>query len=304
MTRGRLLRAVRDRVIAALGRGHVAGPTVEDAVRVAEQEATAGGTTTLGPWSASGDDPKIVLARQREAVSAIASAGLPASVSIKLPELHYDERLLADVLSWAAAHRVGIHLDSLQADTAGATFERLREVVADHPDIGCTLPGRWARSVRDAEDVVGMGVRSVRVVKGQWEDPGDPKRDPADGMLEVVDALRGGGAAVGVATHDEGLAARCLERLVASDTDCRLEQLYGLPRLDVALFQRQLGVGHLLYVPYGEAYLPYALTQALRHPRILAWAARDLVGHPRRHQPSGLEADRPPVGRLALVTDR
>jgi proline dehydrogenase len=237
---------------------------------------------TLGPWAARDEAPIDVLATHREAVVAIAAARLPASLSVKLPELAYDERLFAELLAWAAEHRVAVHLDSLRPDTATRTFACLREVVADHPDIGCTLPGRWSRSVRDAEAVLDMGVRSVRVVKGQWEDPAEPKRNPARGVLEVIDALRGGGAEVGVATHDEPLAAESIGRLLASQTGCRLEQLYGFPRLDVGLWRRRFGLGYLVYVPYGQAYLPYALTQALRHPKILTWVARDLVG--RRQQ--------------------
>ena len=269
---------VRSRVIATLGRGYIAGSGLADAMRVGESEAAAGARLTLGAWIAADDPPDEALARHRDAVAAIAASGLPATVSVKLPDLDFDETRLAALLTWATAHQVSIHLDSMRPGTAAPTFERLREVVADHPTIGCTLPGRWPRSVADAERVVEMGVRSVRVVKGQWADPDDPDRDPASGVLEVIDALQGSGAEVGVATHDEPLAYEALDRLVSTNTPTRLEQLYGLPRLDVAAVRRRFGVDHLVYVPYGEAYLGYALTQALRNPRILTWAARDLIG--------------------------
>jgi proline dehydrogenase len=277
-------------VIATLGRGHIAGPDITDAVRVAEEEARAGAQLTLGRWSPKGAPPTEVVAGHEEAILAIAAARLPASVSVKLPELAYDEELFAGLLDFAAARGVSVHLDSLHVDSAVPTFERVRDVVADHPDIGCTLPGRWERSVRDAEALARMGVRSVRVVKGQWADPDDPRRDPARGVLEVVDALRGSGIDVGVATHDERVAYAALDRLLDARTPCHLEQLYGLPRLDVGAVRRRFGIGPLVYVPYGEAYLPYALTQALRHPKILLWAARDLIGLRSGHQRGGPRA--------------
>jgi hypothetical protein len=39
----------------------------------------------------------------------------------------------------------------------------------------------------------------------------------------------------------------------------------------------RLRVGVRVYVPYGEAYMPYALGQIRRKPRILLWLAKDLA---------------------------
>jgi proline dehydrogenase len=271
------LTSVRTHLLSTLGRSHVAGPSITDAVRVGGEEADAGAWLTLGPWRSRRDSPTAVLSAYQDAISAIAEAALPATLSIKLPDLDFDDDLVAEVLDTAARHGVELHVDSMKPGTEVRTLERLPDLVAAHPALGVTLPGRWARSVADAELVADAGVRSIRVVKGQWADPADPKRDAVRGVLDVVHVLRGGVATVGVATHDEALALDCLDRLVGAGTECRVEQLYGMPRLDVHGIEARFGVGHLVYVPYGEAYLPYAVARAVRDPRILTWIARDLI---------------------------
>src|SRR5690606_24601998 len=100
-------------------------------------------------------------------------------------------------LDVARRRGVGVHLDSMHPDTADRTLALLPLLLAVHPGLGCTLPGRWARSVEDARYVTDLGVRSVRVVKGQWADPADPRRDARAGVLAVVDALRSPGVGAG-----------------------------------------------------------------------------------------------------------
>jgi proline dehydrogenase len=82
---------------------------------------------------------------------------------------------------------------------------------------------------------------------------------------------------VGVATHDPLLAAEAIRRLQAAGTPCVQELLYGLPMRTQVAQARQLKVGVRIYVPYGQAYMPYALSQIRRKPRIVWWLLRDLV---------------------------
>jgi proline dehydrogenase len=100
---------------------------------------------------------------------------------------------------------------------------------------------------------------TVRVVKGQWVDREVPERDPRAGFLEVIDGLAGKAKGVAVATHDPQLARESILRLQASSTPCELELLFGLPVRRVLPVAAELGVPVRYYVPYGSAWLPYAL---------------------------------------------
>ena len=141
---------------------------------------------------------------------------------------------------------------------------------------GIALPGRWRRSVGDAATAQRLGL-GVRVVKGQWAEPGHNGVDPASGFLQVVDALRGHRPGVAVATHDAGLLAESLRRLIASGTPCSAELFLGLPFRAPALAARRLGVPIRVYVPYGHGGAPYDVADVAEHPAAAWWLLQDLV---------------------------
>jgi proline dehydrogenase len=95
------------------------------------------------------------------------------------------------------------------------------------------------------------------------------------GYLETIDRLARRAKHVSVASHDPALVEDAIRRLQAAGTPCDIELLYGLPMRGVRKLAEQLGVGIRVYVPYGEAYMPYALGQIRRKPRILGWLAKD-----------------------------
>ena len=146
-----------------------------------------------------------------------------------------------------------------------------------HDDLGCTLPGRWVRSLDDAERATEKGL-AARVVKGQWADPDAPDRDGREGCLEVVRRLAGKARLVAIATHDVPLAERCVRVLQETSTPVELELLHGLPMRGALSMARRCRVPVRVYVPYGESWLPYSLDYVERHPEVMLWLVRDLLG--------------------------
>jgi proline dehydrogenase len=263
-------------LLSAAARSYVAGPELEDAVDLARSLAAGatGPATTVCFWDGPGDPPSHVAARYLETVRAIAAADLDSYVSIKVPSLAFDAALLAEVVAEARALDVRVHFDSLGPEVADRTFQSIEEARRLSPNLGCTLPGRWRRSVDDADRAVRLGL-AVRVVKGQWEDAEANGPDPARGYLDVIGALAGRARKVAVATHNPALASDAIRRLQAAGTPCELELLYGLPSRGALEVARRLGTPVRFYVPYGHAWLPYGIRQAARNPRILWWMLRD-----------------------------
>lgn len=257
-------------------RAYYAGPEIEDAVRVCQRFSRQGVGGTVGYWPGDDDTPRSLADRYLASIDAVAKAGLDCSVSIKAMALEFDRGLVAEITNKAKAMGVGIHHDSRAKEFADQTFELVTESARSYPRIGCTLPGRWQRSLRDADLVVDLGV-PVRVVKGQWEDPDHPDIDPHDGFLAVIDRLAGRARHVGVATHDPKLAREALRRLLDAGTACELEQLFGLPTRDTMRVARELGVPTRFYIPWGHSWVPYAFRWALANPRVLWWVARDTM---------------------------
>jgi proline dehydrogenase len=269
----RLIGATAGRVASRAARRYVPGPLLADALAVREGAERRGFASTLGYWDSRSDDAAAVERQFTAAVAALESQS-DAEVSLKVPALGLDATRVGRIVAAAGAARVRVHCDSLQPPTQDATIE----LAADcRPSPGITLPSRWRRSAEDAERAIAAGLR-VRVVKGQFTD-GSPKaslgRAP---FLDLVDRLAGRAALVAVATHDPELAALAARRLRTAGTTFELQVLYGLPAAGVEAVARELDAPLRLYVPYGSAYLPYALRSAWRSPRTVVRLGRDLLG--------------------------
>jgi proline dehydrogenase len=208
----------------------------------------------------------------------LAAADLDSYVSIKLSAMDFDAALFAELAS--AAERTGrrLHVDSLAPETAEPTW-RLAAGVASSAPFGMTLPSRWHRSLDDARRAVEKGYR-LRVVKGHWADDHGERIDPRAGFLDVIDRLCGSNVSVGVASHDVGLLRESLRRLTVSGTPCEAELFLGMPFRGPSKVAKSYGVPVRLYVPYGDAWPGYGITDLITHPRTIWWLAQDLAfGH-------------------------
>ena len=147
---------------------------------------------------------------------------------------------------------------------------------ASADNLGLVIPGRWLRSLDDADWAVERGVR-VRVVKGQWPDPAAPDRDLRQGFLEVIDRLAGRARHVGVASHDVPTAAEAIRRLRAAGTSCELELLLSLPTVAVD----QLGPAErrqrATLCPLRQRLHSLRDQPVARNPRIAWWIVKNLV---------------------------
>lgn len=265
-------------VVRRAARNYIAGETVADALRVVRQLNERGLRATIGFWDTEQQGSREVADQYLAGLAGLAGDEQGTNLSIKLPSLRYSPELLGEVISKGQTVGRRIHFDAMAPDSAERTRAMIDEVLAARPgiDLGVTLPGRWKRSLDDAPWAAQRQLY-VRVVKGEWADPLDPRRDLRSGFLETIDRLAGKAQAVGVATHDPGLAAEAIGRLQAAGTPCCLELLYGLPMRAQLAVARRMGVPAQVYVPYGEAYMPYALSQIRRKPRVLWWLLRDLA---------------------------
>lgn len=259
-------------------RHYVAGTHLEDALRLAGELRAQGYRLSLGYWNGLSEPPEAVLDAYREAIDAAAGLGDDVRIAIKTPALRSDQDGFLTLLQRCRDTGVGLHLDAMRPKDADAMFGLLRLGAEESDQLGCTLPGRWRRSLADGEWAASRAL-VVRVVKGQWPDPdGEPPGSVAQRYLQVVDRLAGGACRVLVATHDPALAAAALDRLQAQGTSCELELLHGLPSRRVLPLAHARGVPVRLYLPYGYAWLPYALSTVRRNPRILFWLLRDALG--------------------------
>jgi proline dehydrogenase len=190
------------------------------------------------------------------AVDEIHRIGLDSHLSLKPLALAFRQDLLTKVAARADSLNVPLHFDSPPAEVADIEFSAISQAAIVHSDIRVTVPGRWRRSMVDAEWALSRGL-GLRIVKGEWADPDDPLRDGRAGVLSLVDGVAGRAAHVSIATHDAELAREALMRLRLAGTRCELEVLAGRGVERPLAVARQLGVPVRFYVPYGKAPSPY-----------------------------------------------
>ena len=270
-------KAALHRALEPVSRRYVAGAELGDALATRGRLAERGLGATLGLWDGPADTPRGVADGYLAAIDGLGGAGSGDYVSIKFPALGLSRDLLGEIVARGAKRGRRVHLDAMAPDTAEPTRDAVDRLVAETPEavVGVTLPARWLRSPDDAGWARARGL-PVRVVKGEWTDPVAPDRDPREGYLAIIDRLCGATSHVAVASHDPQLVETALRRLLAAGTPCGLELLYGLPARRPIEVARALGVPVRVYVPYGHAYMPYALSQLHRRPRMALWLARDL----------------------------
>jgi proline dehydrogenase len=263
------------KLIQRAASAYIAGSTLKDASDVCERLAREGIASTMCYWDAYTDHPQLISEAYVGLLGVISNVP-DCYLSVKAPALKFDIEAVKRIIHEARRINAMVHFDALGPDTVDRTFELIAAARGAYGKLSCTLPGRWRRSLRDAARAIELGLR-VRVVKGEWPGLDGDETDPREGFLEVIDALAGRASQVAVATHNPTIARHSFRRLTDAGTPCELELLYGLPQQPMLNIARTFGVRTRMYVPYGQAGLPYRLKHAVRNPRIIGWFLHDLL---------------------------
>ena len=253
---------------------YVGGETLGEALGVIHRLGGEGLAATLGFWDKNGECPQAVGDICLDAIRRL--SGSDCQVSLKPPVLRYDHALAEVLAAIAAQCGVGLYCDSHGSETAEPSLAFAEALAAKLGGgrLGVTLPGRWARSLRDADWALERGL-AVRVVKGQWPDPADPARDIATSFLQVIARLAGRARHVAVATHDFALGREAMTRLRDADTSCELGVLLGMPAKPLIAWAKQNGVRVRVYVPFGPGFVPNAIRILRRNPRLILAVAKE-----------------------------
>jgi proline dehydrogenase len=285
----RLLPAVPKPVVRRLSSRYIAGPSIDDAIRVVERLNAKGKLATvdvLGEEITSPDEARAIARSYHDVLARVDAAKLSANVSVKLTglglELDHDlcRENLAAVVRDAAARGNFVRIDMEDSATTDRTHALYRELLdAGHENTGVVLQAYLRRT---SDDLVGLD--NVRLCKGIYVEPPELAyrefEEVRANYVRSLERLVAQGTYVGIATHDEHLIGEAL----------RIVHGAGL-RNDRYEFQMLLGVrpdradelvaqGHRLrvYVPYGQHWYEYSLRRLQENPKIAGYVAADTVG--------------------------
>ena len=285
----RLLPAVPKLVVQRLSSRYIAGPSVDDAIRVVERLNAKGKLATvdvLGEEITSPDEARAIAGQYHDVLARIDAGGLDANVSVKLTgiglELDHDlcRDILESVVRDAAARGNFVRIDMEDSSTTDRTLDLYRGLrEGGRANVGVVLQAYLRRTSSDLE-----GLENVRLCKGIYVEPPELAYREFEAVranyVRCLERLVAQGTYVGIATHDEHLIVEAL-RIVGEA---------GLPR-ERYEFQMLLGVrpdradalvadGHRLrvYVPYGQQWYEYSLRRLQENPKMAGYIAADIFG--------------------------
>lgn len=250
----------------------------DEAISVCEKLYRRGMGSTVGYWNDRNDTPRKITDINLEALSKLSCHAPKSYLSVKAPPLHYSRELSYEMAARANEIGIRLHFDAHGPETCSSTFKLIDSLLPTMPRIGCTLPGRWDRSLADADWAIERQLY-VRVVKGAWRDVQGNSINLRTGFLNVIDRLAGKAPHVSIATHDQVLAETAMNRLSLAGTPCELELIFGLPDNKLRTVADTMNIPIRYYVPCGHGWPQFLIGQMRTNPsRTLSIALKAALG--------------------------
>jgi proline dehydrogenase len=287
------LPAVPKPIVGYFSRRYIAGPTVEDAFRVARQLSARGAMATLDILGEFISTPEEAAANARaylDLLHAIARSGLrQVNVSVKLTALGLllePSPCLDHVRRLAGAAREldnFVRIDMEDAQCTSRTIEVYRRLRADFPrEVGLVLQARLRRTMADVLDL-SREPSNFRLCKGIYVEARPiafvDREIIRRNFTRVLEAMLDRGAYVAIATHDELLMWEALDLLARRGLPPEAYEFQMLLGVDEQLRDILLAAGHRLrvYVPFGEQWYAYSIRRLRENPQIAGYAFKAIL---------------------------
>jgi proline dehydrogenase len=285
----RLLPVVPRPVVQLFSARYIAGSTLGDAVatvRALNGDGKMATVDVLGEEITREDEARAIAKAYCDVFAAIDREGLDANVSVKPTALGLD--LSSDLcrenleLLLAAADGNFVRIAMEDSSTTSETLRLYRDLREDgHTNVGVVLQAYLRRTLDDIRSLADLRP-NVRLCKGIYVEPPSIAYTDHDAVranyVRALDALLEADAYVGIATHDEWLIGRALERVDGMARDAyELQMLLGVREERAS---QLVAAGHRLrvYVPFGEHWYRYSLRRLQENPAMAGTIARATVG--------------------------
>jgi proline dehydrogenase len=286
----KLLPAVPKPLVQRISSRYIAGPELRDATRVVRELNTRGKLATvdvLGEEVLDAEATRRFVDAYEDVLAEIERTGLDSNVSVKPTALGLKLDLdlcrenLAAVVDDAAARGTFVRIDMEDSSTTTDTLRLYRELrESGRGNVGVVLQAYMRRTVADVRALADLEP-NVRLCKGIYVEPPELAFTDFDAVranfVKALDELLGARAYVGIATHDEWLVQRGLERVAGKPREAyEFQMLLGVreERAD-----ELVAAGHRLrvYVPFGREWYGYSLRRLQENPKVAGYIAGDTL---------------------------
>jgi proline dehydrogenase len=279
-------------IVWQFSKKYIAGPHLDDAVRVVKALEARGMKATLdvlGEHVSREEETRDYAEQYLSVLETISTTGLDANVSLKPTQMGlalsedvcYEN--VSSIVSRAAELGNSVRLDMEDSPYTTATVELYRRLRQSFENVGLVLQAYLYRTLEDVRALAPLKP-NYRLCKGIYVEPRSVAYQDREVVRSnfalVLDEMLARGSYVGIATHDEQLVW----------DGWRLVDKHGL-RPDQYEFQMLLGVredlrsaivsrGHKLrvYVPFGRHWHAYSMRRLRENPAIARHIIRSLLG--------------------------
>jgi len=228
---------------------------------------------------------------------AMHDAGISGNIAVKPTQLGLDLdpqlslSLAGEIAAEAARLQNTIEIDMEGSAYTDATLRIFEAVQREHGNVGIAIQAYLFRSQADLERLAPLKPK-VRLVKGAYQEPSSvafqKKSDVDANYRKLLDQLfgkmvppsgNGNGPRMAIATHDPALvdyAFAKIRQLHLTAHQYEFQMLLGIRR---DLQEKVLSEGHpfRVYVPFGEAWVPYFMRRLSERPANLSFVLRSLL---------------------------
>lgn len=276
------------RLAQRLSARFVAGPTLDDALRVGRRINNEGIVLTLDHLGESVTSlGEAAQARDvyLRALTAIHEHGVRGNVSLKLTQFGLDlsadacRANVAQLVERAASLTGFVRIDMESSEYTDRTLGLVEDLYAQYGSVGTVIQAYLYRSRKDIERLCARRIR-VRLCKGAYLEPANVafarKADVDRNYLDLMRLLLDQSDQPAIATHDERIIdqtkAYAARKGIGRDR-FEFQMLYGIRR---DLQRRLVAEGYRLrlYVPFGKAWYPYLMRRLAERPANLFFLAR------------------------------
>ena len=276
------------RLAQRLSARFVAGPTLDDALRVGRRINSEGIVLTLDHLGESVTSlGEAAQARDvyLRALTAIHEHGVRGNVSLKLTQFGLDlsadacRANVAQLVERAASLHGFVRIDMESSEYTDRTLGLVEDLYAQYGSVGTVIQAYLYRSRKDIERLCARRIR-VRLCKGAYLEPASVafarKADVDRNYLDLMRLLLDQSDQPAIATHDERIIdqtkAYAARKGIGRDR-FEFQMLYGIRR---DLQRRLVAEGYRLrlYVPFGKAWYPYLMRRLAERPANLFFLAR------------------------------
>lgn len=289
-------------------RRFVAGETLDEALRAVRPFAQSGQPIILnhlGENVVSADEARRARDSYVQMLRAMHDAGISGNIAVKLTQLGLDFdpqlslSLAGEIAAEAATLQNTIEIDMEGSAYTDVTLRIFEAVQREHGNAGIAIQAYLFRSEADLERLAPLKPK-VRLVKGAYQEPASvafqKKSDVDANYRKLLDQMLGkmlppsaNGLRIAIATHDPALvdyALAKIQQLHLTAHQYEFQMLLGIRR---DLQERVLSKRHpfRVYVPFGEAWVPYFMRRLSERPANLSFVLRSLLAESDGTSPDG-----------------